>query len=181
MRERRSDEQLLAATPTEPSAFGVLYARYERPLLRFMVARTRNAEVAADLAAETFAAALLSAASWRGEGPAGAWLWGVARRVLASSIRRQRVEDAARRRLGMPPLVLTEKSLDAIRALEDQDAADALLNELPANQAAAIRLHVVEDLSYGEVAQSLGCSEQVVRQRVSRGLRSLRTQGKAAS
>jgi RNA polymerase sigma-70 factor (ECF subfamily) len=171
----RTDEELLTATPRDPQAFGELYARYERPVLRFMLSRTRDAELAADLAAETFAAALLSARRYRGDGPAGAWLWGVARRVLAGSLRRRRVEDAARRRLRMPRLVLDDATLDAIRGLEAELTAEALLAELPSQQADAIRLHVLEDLGYPEVASSLGCSEQVVRQRVSRGLRALRT------
>ncbi len=162
-----SDEELLAAVPGDPSAFGELYARHERPVLRYMLSRTRDPELAADLCAETFAAALLSARSWRGDGPAAAWLWGVARRVLASSLRRARVEDAARRRLGMPPLILTDAALDEIRALE-------MLDALPADQAEAIRRHVIEDAGYDEIAAALGCSQQVVRQRVSRGLRTLR-------
>ena len=61
-----SDEELLAAVPRDPDAFGELYARHERSVLRFMLSRTRDAELAADLCAETFAAALLSARSWRG-------------------------------------------------------------------------------------------------------------------
>jgi RNA polymerase sigma-70 factor (ECF subfamily) len=170
----RSDEELLAAVPRDPQAFGLLYERHERSVLRFMLGRTRDPELAADLAAETFAAALLSARSWRGEGPAAAWLWGVARRVLASSVRRSRVEDAARRRLGMPPLVLTDAVLDEIRALE-------MLEALPAEQAEAIRLHVIEDAGYDEIAASLGCSQQVVRQRVSRGLRALRAREEEAT
>jgi RNA polymerase sigma-70 factor (ECF subfamily) len=170
-----SDEELLSASARDARAFGVLYERYERPLLRYMLSRTHDAELAADLAAETFAAALLGAGGYRGEGPAGAWLWGVARRVLAGSLRRRRVEDAARRRLGMPPLVLTDQTLDAIRALEGESTVDALLADLPPAQADAIRMHVLEDVPYAEAAASLGCSEQVVRQRVSRGLRTLRT------
>ena len=162
-----SDEELLAAVPEDPQAFGQLYARHERAVLRYMLSRTRDPELAADLCAETFAAALLSARSWSGHGLAVAWLWGVARNVLAASLRRARVEDAARRRLGMPPLVLTDAVLEEIRALE-------MLDGLPSDQAEAIRLHVIEDAGYDEIAAAMGCSQQVVRQRVSRGLRTLR-------
>ena len=169
-----SDEELLAAVPRDAEAFGQLYARHERSVLRFMLARTRDPELAADLCAETFAAALLSARSWRGDGSAAGWLWGVARNVLAASVRRARVEDAARRRLGMPPLVLTDAVLDEIRALE-------MLDALPADQAEAVRRHVIEDAGYDEIAAAMGCSQQVVRQRVSRGLRALRARQEEAT
>jgi DNA-directed RNA polymerase specialized sigma24 family protein len=56
--DERSDETLLAAASTEPEAFAVLYRRHVTPLLAYFVRRTRDAELAADLTAETFAAAL---------------------------------------------------------------------------------------------------------------------------
>jgi DNA-directed RNA polymerase specialized sigma24 family protein len=50
----------------------------------------------------------------------------------------------------------------------------ALLAGLPDDQRAAIRGRVLEDRDYRELAATLLCSESVVRQRVSRGLRVLR-------
>jgi RNA polymerase sigma factor (sigma-70 family) len=48
------------------------------------------------------------------------------------------------------------------------------LSELPDDQRLAIEGRVLEERDYEELAQRLSCSESVVRQRVSRGLRSLR-------
>src|SRR3954454_15566783 len=56
-----SDEQLLEATPRTPAAFAVFYRRHEGAVLGYFMRRAGNAELAADLAAETFAAALLGA------------------------------------------------------------------------------------------------------------------------
>jgi DNA-directed RNA polymerase specialized sigma24 family protein len=53
-----SDEQLL--TSGEPEAFGVFYARYRIPIERYFAARLDDRETAADLAADTFASALLA-------------------------------------------------------------------------------------------------------------------------
>jgi RNA polymerase sigma-70 factor (ECF subfamily) len=52
--------------------------------------------------------------------------------------------------------------------------ADELLAVLPADERAAVRARVIDELGYGEIARSLGCSEMVVRKRVSRGLARLR-------
>jgi RNA polymerase sigma factor (sigma-70 family) len=46
--------------------------------------------------------------------------------------------------------------------------------ELPDDQRRAVQGRVIEERDYPELARNLACSESVVRQRVSRGLRSLR-------
>jgi RNA polymerase sigma-70 factor, ECF subfamily len=51
----------------------------------------------------------------------------------------------------------------------------ALLDALPTDQRAAVRGRVIDRRDYAELARELDCTELVVRQRVSRGLRMLRT------
>src|SRR3954469_2972328 len=58
--DRHSDEELLALAPARPEAFAAFYRRHERLLLGFFMRRTGEPELAADLTAETFAAALVS-------------------------------------------------------------------------------------------------------------------------
>ena len=173
-----ADDELLARSRAEPDAFGAFYCRHEDAVLRFFLRRTRRAELAADLTAETFAAALESAERFRpGPAPAEAWLFGIARNVLMSSLRRGSVEDRARNALEMPPLALTDQALDRVEELMDAAKAAPLLelvHDLPSAQRAAVKARVIDELPYGEIASSLGCSESVVRQRVSRGLRTLR-------
>lgn len=53
-----SDVELLAAASCDPEAFGVFYASNVGPLLAYFWSRTRDRDVASDLTAETFAAAL---------------------------------------------------------------------------------------------------------------------------
>ena len=55
-----SDDELLASL--EPGSFAVFYRRHVEDLVAFFMRRTRNAELAADLTAETFAAALVARA-----------------------------------------------------------------------------------------------------------------------
>jgi RNA polymerase sigma factor (sigma-70 family) len=175
----RSDADLLLATPQHPEAFAELYRRNERAMLVYFLRRTRSGELAADLTAEVFAAALAAAPRFRprGDAPAQAWLFAIARHVFARSRRRARVEDRARRRLGMAPLELTDEMVASIESLDDRaegEAAAALLEDLPYDQREALRARVVEEREYDDIARELCCSEAVVRQRVSRGLASLR-------
>jgi RNA polymerase sigma-70 factor (ECF subfamily) len=100
-------------------------------------------------------------------------LFGIARHLLADTWERGRVEDRARRRLGVERLALTDEALERIEQLGD-DRAMTMLEELPADQRVAIKGRVLEEQEYEELASRLSCSPSVVRQRVSRGLRSLR-------
>jgi RNA polymerase sigma factor (sigma-70 family) len=172
-----SDGELLALTAHDPEAFGVVYDRFEAEVLAFFWRATRRADLATDLTAEVFAAALSSAGGFRSElGTARAWLFGIARHELADTWRRGRVEDRARRRLGLEPLVLSDGALERIDELGSRASSDALrlLEDLPDDQRTAVRGRVLEERDYEDLARSLSCSEGVVRQRVSRGLRSLR-------
>jgi RNA polymerase sigma-70 factor (ECF subfamily) len=173
-----SDEQLLVRAADDRRAFAVLYERCEKALLGYFGAVTRSAELAADLTAETFAMALASRTQFDpARGSARGWLFGIARNVFAASVRRGRVEDEARRRLGLEVLVLGTAQLDAIALLIEREG-DALicewLAELPAEQAHALRARVLDHRDYTEIAVELRCSEAVVRKRVSRGLLRLR-------
>jgi RNA polymerase sigma factor (sigma-70 family) len=161
------------------AAFGQLYDRYLPLVLRWSLRETGNREIAADLAAETFAAALIASPRYRpSKGSVGAWLLGIARNKLRESLRHRRVEDTARRRLGLDRTELTDTDLDRVDELVSLEGAGVveLLETLPAALREAVAQRVLEERSYEEIAAELRCSESVVRQRVSRGLRNLRSQ-----
>lgn len=157
-------------------AFARFYREYERPLLRFFLRATGRADLAADLTAETFACALESVDRFDpGLGREDQWLFGIARNVLGKSWRRGRVEASARGRLGLVRLVLDEELLASIERLGAADGpAGVELARLPEKERDAVRARVIEERDYAEIAAELACSEAVVRQRVSRGLRTLR-------
>jgi len=175
----RSDDDLLAATRTEPEAFAVFYRRHVHALLAYFARRTHDAELAADLTAETFAAALDGAHRHRPEkGPGAAWLYGIAKRQLAHAAHKGAVEDRARRRLGMTPIALTDDGLERVEALATADAASPLLHQglkaLPKDQREAVLARVLDEDEYAEIATRARTSESVIRKRVQRGLTGLR-------
>ena len=174
-----SDAVLLAATRVDPDAFGVFYLRYERLMLGYLLRRTGDPEVAADLSAEVFAAALRAASRYRPQSPtAVGWLLTIAQRTLASSRRRGRVEARARRRVGIREAVMfSGEDIERIETLASLDGQSlALLDELPGGQREAVRAHVLDERSYRDIAGELQISELVIRKRVSRGLSTLKRQ-----
>jgi RNA polymerase sigma factor (sigma-70 family) len=171
------DAELLALTASDPEAFGVFYERFEAQILGFFWRATRRADIAADLTAEVFAAALESAGAFRAEsGSARGWLFGIARHELADTWERGRVEDRARRHMQVAPQLLTDEALERVEEVASRASRDALqlLESLPEDQRLAVDGRVLHELDYPELAASLSCSQSLVRQRVSRGLRTLR-------
>jgi RNA polymerase sigma-70 factor (ECF subfamily) len=169
-----SDDELLVAGVDDVEAFAAFYRRHAAPLAGFFLARTGNRELAADLTAETFAAALAARRRFDpAKGPAVGWLYGIARHKLMKAFRRGAVEDRARRRLRMGRLVLDDEALEQI---EITARATQLLDGLPDDQRAAVAARVIEERDYAEIAAATQTSESVIRKRVSRGLSGLRKQ-----
>src|SRR5918997_3978242 len=139
-----SDEELLASL--KPGSFAVFYRRHVKDLVAFFMRRTRNAELAADLTAETFAAALVARARFDpGRGSASAWLFGIALDKLARVERREAAERRARRRLGMEWIELTDADIERIEALGSGERARVLLERFGPEQRDAIRAHVIDE------------------------------------
>ena len=173
-----TDEQLLEGTPGSPELFGLFYRRHEDAILRYMLRRVRDPELAADLTAETFASALLAVERFDArKGHGAGWLYGIARNVLGHSLERRQVEDRARRKLQMAPIELGEDVVEAVVALDAEREVQSTLATLPEDEAVAVKARVIDGDEYQQIAAQMRCSEQVVRKRVSRGLARLRKEG----
>jgi RNA polymerase sigma-70 factor (ECF subfamily) len=172
--DRRDDEALLvAARGWDGLAFAEFYRRHRGLVLAFVRRRVRGAELAADLMAETFAAALVGVLD--GERPLPrdpvAWLIRVARNELIDSIRRGRVQDTARTRLALERLEISDEDVRRIEQLaEAREVAGRLQEVLAGEQLELLQSRIVDERTYAEIAQDLECSEAVVRKRVSRAL-----------
>jgi RNA polymerase sigma factor (sigma-70 family) len=171
----KSDARLLREARGHPASFRELYERYADGVHGFHLRRTRDADAAHDLTAETFAQAWLSRQRFRDEadGSAGPWLFAIARHVLLASVRRQTLERSACERLGVFER-LDREPVEVEPAESWLEGLDEALDELPQSQREAIRLRVLADLDYDGVAKALGTTPRAARVRVSRGLAALR-------
>ncbi len=171
----RTDAELLAAAADDAAPFRELYERYAARVQGYHLRRSRDVEAAYDLTAETFAQAWLSRRGFRDEagGSAGPWLFAIARHVVLASVRRRTLERTAieRLRLTLP------RPRGAAPADPDEtwlEGLDEALDDLPDGQREAIRMRVIDDLDYDQVADRLGTSPAAARVRVHRGLATLR-------
>lgn len=175
---RPTDEQLIASPAGDPDglAFGEFYARHEALVVAFHLRRVGDPEHAADLAAETFAQALVARRRFVADGDDAAvrWLYGIARNVLRNSTRRQASETRALARLALDRPELADAALAAITEAATDAGIVRALDALPELQRDAVRAVVVGDEDYDAVAARAGVPAATVRQRVSRGLRTMR-------
>lgn len=177
---RRSQAScLLRASRENPALFEDFYAAYAERVLVYFTRRVLNVDLALDLTSETFAEALDQRLQFRGNSPAKeqGWLFAIARRQLLHYYRDGSIERRALERHGLEPIGLDDQEIERFEqaaGLQNHlDAIHGAMAELPADQRSAVRLRVVEELEYAEVARRMGISEATARARVSRGLRAL--------
>jgi len=170
-----TDAELIRASRTDAGAFRELYDRYAERIESYHRRRSGSADAALDLTAETFARAWLSRRRFRDDrsGSALPWLLGIGRNVLRESARQDRVETAARARLGLPVDLADDEFAEVDDRLSPRPSLRAALEELPPHERRALELRVVEELDYEDVARTLRIRPAAARLRVSRALRRL--------
>lgn len=165
-------------SPT-PDDYTRLYRRHAQSLLLYFQRRVHEPELARDLLAETFELAIAGGPTFRGstDNELSGWLWSIARNVLAEQHRREQGERDRRRRLPGARAALSDREIERIEELagmaELREAVARRLDELPYEQSETVRMRVLEDLPYGEIAVRMKISVDTARARVSRGLRAL--------
>lgn len=176
---RRRRLPALVRARTDADAFAEYYDLYASRVLRFFLRRVLDPELAFDLSCEVFAAAWQHRFQFRGSSAEEeqGWLFGIARNELSQYWRRGRLERTAMQRLDIPRLALEDAALERLADLSElehrlPDLQEAM-RRLPDEQRQAVELRVVDEQSYAEIAYALTVSQEVVRARVSRGLRSL--------
>lgn len=167
-------------------AFEMLHRRYHARIYRFAFLRLGNSEDAADVAANTFCSALrkLHTFQFRRTDSIYPWLHRIASNLVVDLVRAQPPSGAvlsldaqAAEDLdsfleylpadGPTPQELVERS-------EVQEIVRQAIRKLPADQARAVDLRFLGDLSIREIAQALDRSEGAVKSLLHRALVSLR-------
>ena len=163
----------------DPAAFDELYDQLSGRVLVFFTRRVLDPQLALDLTGETFAAAFQRRRSFRGvtDGEQEGWIFSIARTQLSRYWRRGRIEREALGRMGVEVPVMSDQEyerVDELAGTEEIRARIAVeLGRLPPEQRRALQARVIEEREYAELASEWGVSEQAIRARVSRGLRTL--------
>ena len=164
----------------DPAAFAAFYREHVEAVERFVTRRVGDPHLAADLTAEVFLAAIDAAASYRAaRGEPRAWLFGIARNVVAGEFRRAdrerrahgRIEAA--RMLDADDLARMQERIDAGARARELYAA---LAALPAGERAVFELTALDELTPGQAAAALGIRPVTARVRLHRARATLRAE-----
>jgi RNA polymerase sigma-70 factor, ECF subfamily len=174
MGEHTSEDELLVTRSQrgDASAFGVLYDTYLPRIYRFIYYKTFSHEVAEDLTSDVFHKALLHINRFDpGKGSFSQWIYRIARNTVIDHYRTHKstvpIDDAFD--IGFD--ARTEESLDARTALLK---VSAYMKTLPSTQRELLTLRLWEELSYREIAEILGGTEDSVKMGFSRAVKKLR-------
>jgi RNA polymerase sigma-70 factor, ECF subfamily len=150
--------------------FPALYEQCVDRIYRYHLARTGDSEVAEDLTAETYRAALELRGGYQDlEGPPISWLAGIARRKLADFLRRGNRGRAEQDRQAQWTVSGRPEASEALRLLEIAQVAQ-VLRAMPADRAEAVALHFFAGMDVVDVALVMGRSVEVIHKVMERGL-----------
>lgn len=168
----------LARLAYDPDVFASFYREHVAGVTRFVARRVSDPHTVADLTAEVFLAVIGSAHSYRpGRGTQVAWLYGIARNVVAGERRRAAHElrtasrIAGRRLLDDDDIARLEERIDAESA--GRVACQALAG-LPPDERAVLELVAIDGLPVKDAAAALGIRQGTARVRLHRARRAAR-------
>lgn len=163
-RKTSRDQRLLRQVASgSPSALRSLYDRHARKLAARLRQRGATTTEIEEVLQDTFLAAWRTADRYRGDGDVGAWLWGIAHRQHAMSVRR----SISRRRVIAGQHTTPTSEEDWVAAIEAGDQFARLEPELRATVEAV----ALDGLSLAEASQRLGVPEGTVKSRMHRARR----------
>lgn len=169
----------VAQIASDPDALEAFYREHVDAITRFVARRVHDPHLVADLTADVFVAAIESAHMYRRRrGEPIAWLYGVARNVVAAERRR----GARARHASLEiPAGSTMVDADDVARLHERIDAEAqgrrlyeALEQLPDGERAVLELVAIEGLAVGEAARALGIRPVAARVRLHRARRALR-------
>ncbi|WP_238009617.1 RNA polymerase sigma factor SigM [Dactylosporangium sp. AC04546] len=159
----RDDTSLLRAHAAgDPNAFGEIVRRHRDRLWAVALRTTGDREEAADALQDALLSALRAANNFRGDSAVTTWL----HRIVVNACL-----DRIRRRQSRPTVPLPETDVTPAPATDRDTAMDVrkALQELPAEQRAALVLVDVQGYAVAEAAVILGVAEGTIKSRCARG------------
>lgn len=172
----------------EADAFDVIVGRYQGPMIGFLHGMLGNRDDALDGAQEVFVRVFTQAHRYQPSAPFRAWLYRIATNVAIDIFRKrkrrwggllpQRSRRSNDRGDERDPLDdVPDGDATALTGILDRERAEAIgraVATLPGRYRDALVLRDLQDLSYEEVAEVLGCRVGTVKSRINRARNLLR-------
>jgi len=154
------------------NAFGGIYDEYAERIYRFFFSRTANKELSEDLTSDTFRKALEHLADYKeGKGSLTSWLYTIARNTLTDHWRTAKGDAPLDEALELGASIDMAGHADAKEQLAK---VKAYLTKLSADERQVVLLRVWDELSYAEIAETMGRTEGSAKMLFSRTVQKMR-------
>jgi RNA polymerase sigma-70 factor (ECF subfamily) len=173
-----SDEDLMFRLQRrrDEDAFSALFARYRVPITSYLYRLVGNRTEAESLAQEAFLRILEKADHYQHPKRFSTWFYTIARNLATDFLKKKRavVPDDFH---GLAESLLSPVEAepgDRAAWREELEALALSLYELPVSYREVVVLRALQELSYREIAEIVGCPESTARSRMDYGLEFLR-------
>ncbi|HEV2445761.1 MAG TPA: sigma-70 family RNA polymerase sigma factor [Candidatus Sulfopaludibacter sp.] len=164
-------------------SFRALFESYYPAVRSYFARRGFSPEDCRDLAQDVFVAVHTGISTLHAEEAFTAWLFSIARHVAARHLERARNPvRSASAASGDPQFDAPSPEPSPLGAMLDQEKVEvmrAALEELPDRMRQCVRARLVDELSYREIGERLGISENTVAVHVHRAMKTMRARLRA--
>jgi RNA polymerase sigma-70 factor (ECF subfamily) len=173
-----SDEDLMLRLQKsrDEASFNLLFTRYRGPIMSYLFRLVGNRSEAEALAQDTFLRILEKSAQYAYPKRFSTWFYTIARNLATDFLKKKRavVPDDFQ---GLSDAVQSPEGIEAeglVAATEELDELARTLRALPLPYREVVVLRGLQELSYHEIAEIVGCPESTARSRMDYGLEFLR-------
>jgi RNA polymerase sigma-70 factor (ECF subfamily) len=160
-----------AAQSGDLAAFEELVRRHEEALFRYLARLTGNRSTAEELTQACFVRSWEKLGTFRHEARFKTWLFRIAHSLGINALTRTRPTQELPSELAAAP---TEEPSEVLRRSQLSAVVQNALDRLPPEQRACLVLAEYEDMSYEEIARTIGKSVRAVDSLLVRARRNLR-------
>ena len=172
-KQSKEEELLISQAKQDAASFGKLYDLYAPSIYRYILSRTGNIQDAQDITSQTFLKVLEKLSSYHHRGYFSAWLFSIARSRYIDHFRMRNQEEK---------LIATknlESQFDILSIVIDRERMinlDHILALLSEEELDLLRLRIVAELTFSEMAEILRKTEDATKKKYYRLLARLQSQ-----
>jgi RNA polymerase sigma-70 factor, ECF subfamily len=168
------DTILLKAAIVNPTVFNGLYKIFIHPIYHYIYNRIGEARQAEDLTAQVFLEALESLPKYHHDGHFAAWLFSIARHKVVDYYRNLHPEVPIENKYSN--LNNQGDPLSTVIQIEETQRLAGLIQRLNKDDQELLRLRLVAELEFGEIARLINDKMEATKKRYYRLLTHLRQQ-----
>ena len=170
----REEQLWVMQAKSDPTMFDPLYRKYYSPILRYLLQRSDDAETAHDIASQVFVKAIKNLGQYEFRGvPFGSWLYRIAKSELYQQFR----EKQSSRTVRMDNIQIAtfdELFTDQNEGEMNRSRLLKAMQQLKNDQLKLVEMRFFEQLSFKEIGEQLGLTENNAKVKTFRAVEKLR-------